>query len=63
MDLNVLASELIRALRGPRSQTAFSRRLGYRSNVVYTWEAGIRAPTASETLRAAARVGVEPDAA
>lgn len=63
MDLDLLARELIRALRGRRSQTAFSRRLGYRSNVAYTWEAGIRAPTAAETLRAAARVGVDLNAA
>ena len=63
MDLDLLASELIRALRGRRSQTALSRRLGYRSNVVYTWEAGIRAPTASEALRVAARVGVDLPAA
>jgi hypothetical protein len=33
-DFEVLASELLRALRGERSQTAFARRLGYKSNIV-----------------------------
>jgi transcriptional regulator with XRE-family HTH domain len=60
MDYEVLASQLIRALRGRRSQTALSRRLGYRSNVVYTWESGGGFPTAARTFRLARRVGVEP---
>ncbi len=51
--------ELLRALRGRRSQVAFSRRLGYRSNVAADWEAGRRAPTAEVLLRAMARVGVD----
>ncbi len=51
--------ELLLALRGNRSQTAWSRRLGYKSNVAYAWESGRRWPTASETLRAAARAGVD----
>lgn len=59
MDLDLLSTELIRALRGRRSQTAFSRRLGYKSNVAYTWESGRRAPSACEALRAARRVGVD----
>ncbi len=59
MDYDALASELIRALRGRRSQTAFSRRLGYRSNVVYPWEAGRRHPTAAEAMRAARVAGVD----
>jgi transcriptional regulator with XRE-family HTH domain len=58
-----VARQLLRALRGSRSQVAFSRRLGYRSNVAADWEAGRRAPTAGETLRAAARVGVDVPAA
>lgn len=48
----------MRALRGRRSQTAFSRRLGYRTNVAYTWESGRAAPTASVALAAASRVGI-----
>ena len=55
-----MASQLIRVLRGSRSQTALSRRLGYRSNVVYTWEAGDGFPTAARALVVARRVGVEP---
>lgn len=58
MDYELAASELIRALRGKRSQTAFSRRLGSRANVVYTWESGRRFPTAAKALWAAERAGV-----
>jgi len=46
MNYETLSSELIRALRGKRSQTAFSKRLGYRSNVAYAWESGRAWPTA-----------------
>lgn len=42
---------------------ALSRRLGYRSNVACDWEAGRRLPTARETLRALARLGVDVEAA
>lgn len=63
MDPEQLTRDLIRALRGRRSQTALSRRLGYKSNVVYTWEAGHRAPTAAELLRVAARTGLDVPAA
>lgn len=57
MDYEKLASSLIRALRGRRSQTAFSRRLGYKSNVVYAWESGRAWPTAASFFRAARRSG------
>ena len=63
MDYDALAREVLRALRGKRSQTAFSRRLGYSTNVAYGWESGRRFPTAAETLRAAARVGIDVRAA
>jgi len=58
MDLNfeLVGRDFLRVLRGPRSQLAFSRLLGYRTNVAYTWESGRRWPTAAEVLRAAARV-------
>jgi len=46
MNYESLSSELLRALRGRRSQTAFSKRLGYRSNVAYAWESGRAWPTA-----------------
>jgi transcriptional regulator with XRE-family HTH domain len=54
-----VARQLIRALRGRRSQLAFSRRLGYRSNVAADWEQGRRFPTGAEMLRAAQVVGVD----
>lgn len=44
-----IASDLVRALRGRRSRAAFSRALGFRSNVVHRWEAGSAFP-AAETL-------------
>jgi hypothetical protein len=53
------ASELLRALRGPRSQVAFARRLGYRGNPITDWEHGRRYPTAPEALRVAARVRLD----
>jgi transcriptional regulator with XRE-family HTH domain len=63
MDWHRAASQLLRALRGKRSQLAFSRRLGYRSNVACDWEAGRRFPTAAETMRACARLRVDVRAA
>lgn len=61
--MDLIARQLLRALRGARSQVAFARRLGYRGNPVAGWEAGRRFPTAEEALRACERVGVDvPDA-
>ncbi len=59
MDVDVIASELVRAVRGHRSQIAFSRRIGYASNVVANWESGRRFPTAAEFFRAAERTGLD----
>lgn len=59
MDYELLARQLLRELRGARSQTAFSRRLGYSSNVAYAWESGRRFPTAAELLGAASRLGID----
>lgn len=53
LDYEQAARELVRAIRGRRSQVALSRRLGYRSNVLYMWESGRRWPTATEAFRAA----------
>ncbi len=53
------ASELMRAVRGKRSQVAFARRLGYRANPITDWENGRRFPTAAEALRAACRAGID----
>lgn len=58
-DYSRLGAELIRALRGQRSQTALSRRLGYKTNVVYIWEAQKGAPTGAGFLQLAQRVGVD----
>lgn len=63
MDYEGLARGVMRALRGQRSQLAFSRRLGYTTNVAYAWEAGRRSPTAAEMLRAAALVHLDVRAA
>src|SRR5262245_37335591 len=58
-----LASEFLRALRGDRSQSAFARRLGYKSNIVSSWEAGRAFPTASKAFWAARRVGIDVESA
>lgn len=59
MDTERLAAELVRVLRGRRSQQALSRRLGCASNAVYGWESGRRAPSARTFLRLAARSGID----
>lgn len=61
MEFELTGRELLRALRGERSQVALSRRLGFRTNVVYTWEAGRRSAPFSGLWRLAARVGVALD--
>ncbi len=53
------ASQFLRAMRGSRSQLAFSRRLGHRSNTASDWEAGRRFPTAADTLAGCARIGID----
>jgi hypothetical protein len=58
IDYAQLGAELVRALRGSRSQMALSRRLGYRTNILYIWEARKGAPTAAAFLGLARRVGV-----
>ena len=59
MDFDQLAAEMLRALRGKRSQVAFSRRLGYRSNIVARWENKRCWPTAAGALQAAAKSGID----
>jgi transcriptional regulator with XRE-family HTH domain len=54
-----VAAELVRALRGRRSQVAFSKRLGYRSSIVQRWEAGQSLPPAATFLQRCARIGVD----
>src|ERR1051325_1235079 len=62
-DYSLLGAELIRALRGKRSQAALSRRLGYKTNILYIWEAQKGAPTGAGFLQLAERVGVDVKAA
>jgi hypothetical protein len=59
-DYPLIAAELIRALRAERSQTALSRRLGYKSNVIYIWEAQKGAPTAAGFFTLVRKVGGDP---
>ncbi len=61
--MELATRQLLRALRGSRSQVAFARRLGYRGNPIADWEAGRRTPTAEALLRACARIGVDAPAA
>lgn len=63
MDYERLAAELLRGLRGKRSQQALCRRLGAKSNVCHQWERGHSFPSAARTLQVAARVGVDVPAA
>lgn len=63
MDCDQIARELLIALRGSRTQVAWSTALGYRSNVATTWETGRAWPTASGALKAAALAGVDVHAA
>ena len=60
---DALTQQLVRHLRGHRSQRALSRRLQYTTNVVYLWESGRRVPTASSFLWLAHRTGVDLDRA
>ena len=57
-DFEQVARELVRALRGRRSQSHASRLLGYRSNVVFDWESGRRSAPAHAVLGLARRTGV-----
>src|ERR1041384_1839908 len=63
MDYEQLSAELLRSLRGKRSQQAMVRKLGAKSNVCHQWERGHSFPSAARTLQVAARVGVDVPAA
>lgn len=51
-----VAQQLLRALRGRRSQKGFSARIGYRSNIAQRWETGACFPTAGVFLAACAKL-------
>jgi hypothetical protein len=57
LDFQRLAADWLRAMRGRRSQVAFSRRFGYRSNIAYRWESARCFPSASATLKMASALG------
>ncbi len=63
VDYKRVAAEFLRAVRGKRSQRAFSRRLRYRTNISYTWESGRSSPSASRALWVAERSGIDVRAA
>lgn len=60
MDYELTARELVRALRGRRSQVAAQRRLKRTSNVLHAWETGARYPRASDFLHLLQLAGKEP---
>src|SRR5689334_13960199 len=51
MDYELASRELVRALRGKRSQAALQRRMGRTSNVLHAWETGARYPKATDLLQ------------
>jgi transcriptional regulator with XRE-family HTH domain len=57
MNFERISSELVRALRAGRSQKSMSLRLGYSTNVLYSWEHGRSSPTATQLLEMAERCG------
>lgn len=57
MDFEQLSREVLRALRGRRTQKAFSRQLGFRSNVANAWEAGRDLPRTSTFFQILSAVG------
>ena len=63
MEYERIAADLLRALRGKRSQEAFARRVGVRSHAIYTWESARNFPTAARALHAAERSGIDVVAA
>lgn len=56
---SLICAQMVRALRGRRSQALLSRRLGYRSNAVRSWEVGASFPPASRVFHLAEQVGVD----
>ena len=59
MNLDAAASELIRALRGARSQGIVNRKLGRSSNAAHAWERGSRMPRASDFFKLARVAGID----
>jgi transcriptional regulator with XRE-family HTH domain len=53
MDYATLVFQLVRAMRGRRSQQWLSRRLGFKGNQLYRWESGLRTMDWRDFLRLA----------
>jgi hypothetical protein len=51
-----MSIDLVRAVRGRRTQTGLSRSLGYRSNIVHRWETRQCAPVAARFLQLCLRL-------
>jgi len=62
IDWQRAATELVRELRGARTQKALSRALGYRSNVVFSWESGRDVPPVAVLGELLIKVGRDPRA-
>lgn len=62
-DYAVVAKQFLRALRHERSQVAFSRRLGFSSNVAAQWESGRRIPRVLTAFAACERSRIDVRAA
>jgi len=63
MNFAQISADWLRFMRGKRSQRAFSKRLGYASNIAYRWETGVCFPLGCEALRLAKRDGAAGRAA
>lgn len=51
IDFDEVTAQFVKKLRGTQSQRTLSRRLGYKSNVVYHWESGRRSPTTLQMFK------------
>ncbi|MFT5357635.1 MAG: transcriptional regulator with XRE-family HTH domain [Polyangiales bacterium] len=63
LDWDLVSRQLLRALRGTRSQAALARRLRLSTQTITNWEAGRRVPSALKVFNAAKAIGVDVDAA
>ncbi|HSC86256.1 MAG TPA: DUF4423 domain-containing protein [Polyangiaceae bacterium] len=61
MDTALLARELVRELRGRRTQKQLSQALGSQSNVLFAWESGRDAPSARRFFELCAAVAKPPE--
>lgn len=62
VEFQIMATEIVKSLRGAQTQMALSRQLGYKFNQVHRWETGITFPSWSDYVRTAKECQVEPTA-